>query len=771
MKTDNLPNLEVAHITQSSDKVQKRNRKNKFNLPYYQGKNAQNFISEHITLNAYMQDDDDTIHYSDINRNCADIKIYNMYGYSGDIYHTYKTLSSNGTHNLSKATETIQWTHNVSTTITAISKEHCHKVTGSWHHWVSTKYGGYWCSHSYDTDLSDVPTLCYHERNISGVMPCVFLVRRVNQDTGKLEAEEEDSQYTVDYSETIYKYVTESMDMGENNTNTGIIDTNGEIQNSDKADLSVNSSKAGEKVESKTPNQDGNNNSKITTNFASAFFDSQKNDSMAKTAFGFYPEVNMLAYQYGRGQKLGDTTSVTPYVVPTMGEIARASKGAGLYFMTTKNSNNDYAVDKNLNSVANKEKKGDSDFVGTTYSDSVATSSQANELGNNMRNSLYNSNKDIRQVIYAGSDVTITGDANFGLNLYGYELDLIKQGDTLTVAVPETDKYSTMTNSYDYIVADNSNIYQKWYDTIKGTYKDIISANADMIRRSEDNAKVMSDRYQTWVKQTTDLSNWYADYTLKSHGTGADAYNSKFTDFSATIGSLKTADNKVATDDGVTKQTDVYPLHFKNGEIIRTDAGYVALMNQIAIDYFGDTANNVVGTVVLTNGKSTAKLEHYEDAEELFKNSSMGSSVLNAIESSNSDFNKSGSCFTDGDARGVSSIGSTQNWYDEEVRTIVVRRFKTDTLYFKNITASDKIDYNIAPTSETMTDNWTGRAMDWYLNISYKDTVKDNFGVTTSQVLGSGDTSIVKEFQVVKDLYVDNASFIVPSATTDNMGW
>ena len=482
---------------------------------------------------------------------------------------------------------------------------------------------------------------------------------------------------------------------------------------------------------------------------------------MNKTAFGFYPEVNMLAYEYGRGQKLSGYKGVTPYVVPVMGEVARSVKGANLYFMTTKYNNYKGFVSKNGTEDTTLN-LNHNDFSGSTLSDSVASGTQADALQKAQAKSSYNTDKTKEQVIYAGSDVTVTGDSNFSLNLYGYSLDLINKDDVITKEFADTKKYQTYTAAYTDVVADNSNIYLKWYETINGTYKDIIAAvKADSpIRTADSNREIMNARYGEWSKEVTKLDNWTADYTLNVHGNG---YNSKFTDFSATIGTLKTAQGKDAT----TSQTDVYSLHIKNGDIIKTDGSYVALINQIAMDYFGDEATDVSGTVTLTNGVQVAKLKHYDAAQELFEKSDLGSSVKNAIESSSDDFNKSGSCFSDGDSRGVSSIGSVKNWYDEEVRTIVVRRFKTEPLYFKGITASDKIDYNIAPDADTMTDNWKGRQADWYLNLYYKADKVDEFGTTASTLISGAN----RKFQIVRDLYVDNASFIVPSATTDTMGW
>lgn len=776
MKTDNVPNLKVAHLSQSSDVAQKRSRVAKFNVPYYRGDgNARNYISEHIILNAYMQDDNDNI--SQDSNGGVNITYYNEYGQNEEIYHTFSP--SNMSHSSSDAKKTIEWTQTVATTLNVIEHEHCndHKVTGYYWYCPGHSDGKHswscWgcCLAPYTTDLPDVPAVCFHNRTIRGVMPSVFLARTVDIDTGKLGKEESSDSYNLDYSETIYKYITESMQMGENNQKTGVIDTNGDMVNPDATvDTKMNDSIGHEAVSSsEAKGKNPESNSKIQTNFRAAFFDAQSTDKMNKTAFGFYPEVNMLAYEYGRGQKLKDYKGVTPYVVPVMGEVARSAKGANLYFMTTKYNNYKGFVSKNGTEDTTLN-LNHNDFSGSTLSDSVASGTQADALQKAQAKSSCNTDKTREQVIYAGSDVTVTGDSNFSLNLYGYSLDLISPEDVITKEFADTKKYQTYTAAYTDVVADNSNIYLKWYETINGTYKDIIAAvKADSpIRTADSNREIMNARYGEWSKEVTKLDNWTADYTLNVHGNG---YNSKFTDFSATIGTLKTAQGKDAT----TSQTDVYSLHIKNGDIIKTDGSYVALINQIAMDYFGDEATDVSGTVTLTNGVQVAKLKHYDAAQELFEKSDLGSSVKNAIESSSDDFNKSGSCFSDGDSRGVSSIGSVKNWYDEEVRTIVVRRFKTEPLYFKGITASDKIDYNIAPDADTMTDNWKGRQADWYLNLYFKadkdnatDEYKlDAFGTTASTLISGAN----RKFQIVKDLYVDNASFIVPSATTDTMGW
>lgn len=89
------------------------------------------------------------------------------------------------------------------------------------------------------------------------------------------------------------------------------------------------------------------------------------------------------------------------------------------------------------------------------------------------------------------------------------------------------------------------------------------------------------------------------------------------------------------------------------------------------------------------------------------------------------------------------STDAVRNWYDEEVRTIVPCRFKTESLYFNNITDSDKIDYNTAPDSGTTVDNWTDKQADWYLNMYYQDNDTDY------------NTSTISIAAVRRNLYVN----------------
>lgn len=321
MKSANIPNLDVSKLSQTSSVIgnNKRAVRTLYNKDYLNGSVPKGAISEHLVLNAYMQDDNDDLGTG----NNIDISTNNTTG-DTPVYHT-RTNAHSG------QDKTIQWTHKVAHDVPLQSGEHCHYQIGidtySW-----SDENGFHTS----TVSTRIDHECYHERKIQGVMPAAFLFRTVNIDTGNINEEENEDTYNLDYSEKIYKYITDKMDIGENNTDTGIIDTNGEIDNSTKDNLTVKPSSTTsttqnalpEMVTSKTPDTLGNNNSNINTNFSSAFFDSQRDamDTMNKVTFGYFPEVNMLSYVYDKGQTLSGKNGVALSVVPTMGEIGRAQR-------------------------------------------------------------------------------------------------------------------------------------------------------------------------------------------------------------------------------------------------------------------------------------------------------------------------------------------------------------------------------------------------------------------------------------------------------------
>ena len=842
---NNIPDTEVSYVT--SKKYTSGSARSAFTYRFANNESgAKDYISEHVILQSYMQDDGDNIRYhalgsdwqnpkktvNNVDIQDADKKNQNI-KYC-DIFYTYQENSQKPfyhylDHSWSSKhyNQTIQWTKLVATSAAPEDSEHCHNIAGEYHVYVCDghKYkvdehadstdrtkvtGWHWgtsycscsngtkaCSNSHAEarywtyDISQFNAKCYHERCIGGSMAPAFETRIVTVPTkdkkGTLQAGKHETNYKLNYKEYIYKYVTSAKHLGVTTKGSGLarLTDNGDYYVSGKS-LGDNNGQLG------NLSYGSNTNSHITTNFASAYLDSAKDAYKANSygveakqaVFAYYPEVNMIGYGYKRGQQLqGGLSGVTPYIVPTVSEIERGTISASLNIMSIKDVNYD-----NKDTV---KKTGTADYEGTTLSDTIATGTQASDLSQSMN--LFNSNKSIRQVIYAGSDVTVTGNANFKLTLYGYAMDLIKPEDgnnnMLTVAKGDGTA-DTMARSYSYIVANNANLYQLWFENIHNEsnkkhttilpieYSSLLKYNKST-NLADTNYNILKNRYQAWVDRVTNLNNWYADYTLDVHKNNSSY--AKYTDFNATIGTLTTADNKKSTDATLTKQTNVYPLHIKNGEIIKNDAGYVAFINQLARDYFGDTDKDITTNyVTLTHdAKSSeipkaAKLKDYDRAEKLFENSDLASCVTNAIEHAKSPENVSGTA-SDRTNTAASELGTSkstsdkQNWYDEEVRTIVLRRFKTESLYFNNITASDKLEYSLSEDSNTTVDTWTGMQADWYLNLYYKDDNTDtNKNFNTSTI---SDTNVANKLEVIRNLYVDNASFIIPSATTDNMGW
>ena len=94
--------------------------------------------------------------------------------------------------------------------------------------------------------------------------------------------------------------------------------------------------------------------------------------------------------------------------------------------------------------------------------------------------------------------------------------------------------------------------------------------------------------------------------------------------------------------------------------------------------------------------------------------------VLNAIESDRAEINQSQS--------GTKNLGNDLSWYDEEVKTIVIRRYSTTPVTIRGIVAQDKLDFAICRNA-----------------------------------LNSGDI-------IINKAYISGADFVVPNSTTSDFG-
>ena len=121
------------------------------------------------------------------------------------------------------------------------------------------------------------------------------------------------------------------------------------------------------------------------------------------------------------------------------------------------------------------------------------------------------------------------------------------------------------------------------------------------------------------------------------------------------------------------------------------------------------------------------------------------------------------------------------HWYDEQVKTFVIRRFVNTGIKVNNILVNDKLDYGAAPTAETGTeslDNYKKADAKWYLTLFLKKDgakkVPDGFP-TSMHFYEPKDYASLSDANnkgsiIINELYVDGADFVVPSASTYDMG-
>lgn len=325
--------------------------------------------------------------------------------------------------------------------------------------------------------------------------------------------------------------------------------------------------------------------------------------------------------------------------------------------------------------------------------------------------------------IPAGSDVTVLADpTNVKIDLFGYALDLI---DGSKDSVMKTGSHSSL--SYDSVVKYDANVASAW-------------GNAG------DHADKLKSNFTTWADNVMKVENFGADFVLDVNN------NTKGANFSATIGKVNHTSG--AVEDGV------YNIVVENGAIVESARAYQNMITQIAADY--DCS--------------------YDEANALFKDSQIYTSILNAIESSTSSFNTSGK--TTGVAESwTSTLGNGNNWYDEKVRTFVIRRYTNLGNTLSDITATDKLDYSLAPTgSDSGKENASaGTTYDakWSLNIFFNSAKKSDLDKlifengtyfdpsTNTDVTGANNAYTV----LINKTPVKNADFLIPASSTSNFGF
>ena len=268
---------------------------------------------------------------------------------------------------------------------------------------------------------------------------------------------------------------------------------------------------------------------------------------------------------------------------------------------------------------------------------------------------------------------------------------------------------------YNAIIADGSDVYSDWGNM---------------------SSDKLFEEYKAWTAEMLNVHNYQVDLNLtikKSDSSSTKEYNN----FTAAIGRFSSHSDS---------EGYVYPLVIRHGEVDRTEQGYKALIAQIASDY--DTTEAEAENIFITSGLYTA--------------------VLKAIESDSAEINKSQS--------GPANLGNSSRWYDEEVKTMVIRRYSTTPVTIKDIIAQDKLDFGTAQDADAFNGRgyglntkagsatWTatiffGKEAGGLEDLVIYDPVKKN----ESNALNSGDI-------IINKAYISGADFVVPNSTTSDFG-
>lgn len=404
----------------------------------------------------------------------------------------------------------------------------------------------------------------------------------------------------------------------------------------------------------------------------------------------FYPEVAMQAIEYS-GNKIETPRDGITRRVLTMGEEKRNANSSSLYLFTLR-----------------KDDDGN-DLSGTTYSDTAVGGSKASKISDMV-------------TLTAGGDFGVAvKETGFHLNLYGYSLDVINKANDESMQIAQTgvkDMLSGVENSddvsinYTDIIKDGSDVYSDWGNN-----------------HGEDATK---NEFLDWVEKITDVNNFKADIDmeLSKDGSSTPLRGSANTNFNSTIGSLSGGEEGVDM---------AFPLTIRHGQVAKytvdengydtstIDPYYEKFISQLASDY----------GLIDDNGT------RFEQAEKLFKSSGLYTSIINAIESDKSDENNSLSQSAQSRSQRPSAIklGNNTHWYDEEVKTIVLRRFAYEGVHFQNITANDKLDLGDAVTSGSTDQKYTGK---FGLTISITQKFKDALSAQNIQ-FGASTAKIIRE--------------------------
>ena len=392
----------------------------------------------------------------------------------------------------------------------------------------------------------------------------------------------------------------------------------------------------------------------------------------------FYGEVEMIAEIPDKGDYY-DRDEMDTYKVWMMSEKQREIENSSLYFVTLDSRGTNAISDAKL------------------YSDN----STSNRNGSNGT-----------PILYSGADVDLAVKLNIGVDVFGYSLDLINQGE-----VPKE------IASYKKVVYDESDLVSAW--------------------GNESNKEKLKKSFKYFSKDV--FNSIDADIILEEDGTT----DKKYGNFSTSLGKYD--------ESGVTAN-EIYQIVYKNGELVESNPSYQKMLRQLAKDYYNDS-----GRVA--------------DAKRLFISSGIYQTIQSAIEHGDSTFNKSQKHTPDDDSV---KLGSDDHWYDEQIKTFVIRRFK-NSAKFDSVTLNDKLDYSMgniqnSGSNDNLQGSYNNSRCKWYLNLYYNKEIGRSSGYLNDMFSSNwynpksdnNSNAVSKGTVLVNELYIPDVDFRIASDTVAN---
>lgn len=237
------------------------------------------------------------------------------------------------------------------------------------------------------------------------------------------------------------------------------------------------------------------------------------------------------------------------------------------------------------------------------------------------------------------------------------------------------------------------------------------------------------NEFNDWVSEVK--SSIAVDISLKTYNN--TSLVNTYSGYRVSSGSITGGDIEMA-------ESKAFAIKFANGGVVR-DSAFNALITAIADQYYG-------------SHDSVA----FDKAVDLFNSSDIAKTMIDSVESIDTPNNNSGDT----------------PWYDEQVRTFVIRYFKCTPLRISNILLSDKLDIKSGPSQtvgtngvELFTNGYTAK---WYANVYLNKTnsAMPNIALyNPSNPLSLGD-AINSGSVLVAEQHIDGADFIISDATTSD---